>query len=64
MNKEEILEVNGCQSCPLSIWKDNGNGWLCGNFKRKPKKIDINFLDFYYPKWCPLKKKSLKLVLK
>lgn len=62
-NKEEILEVKGCQTCPLSMWKDDGKGWRCTNFKRKPKHIDVSFLDNYHPTWCPLKKKSLKLVL-
>ena len=33
-NKEEILEVKGCQTCPLSMWKDDGKGWRCTNFKR------------------------------
>ena len=62
--KEEILLINGCQTCPLSEYRTNGEGWMCGNFKRKSKHIDINFIDNYYPEWCPLKKKSLKLILK
>lgn len=61
--KEEILEIKGCQFCPLSIYEDDGKGWACGNFKRKPKHIDISFIDRLHPTWCPLIKKSLKLVL-
>jgi hypothetical protein len=61
--KEEILIVKGCQTCPMSIWNNDNKGWLCGNFKRKPKHIDVNFIDNYHPTWCPLKKKSLKLIL-
>jgi hypothetical protein len=60
--KEEILIVNGCQTCPLSHYNHNKE-WVCTNFKKKPKNINLTFLDKYYPTWCPLQTKSLKLVL-
>lgn len=62
--REEILVVNGCQTCLLSEFKEDGRGWRCNNFKKKSKHIDINFIDHYHPTWCPLKKTSLKLILR
>jgi hypothetical protein len=61
--KNKVFKVDGCKTCPFSVWKDDGYGWLCSNFSKKLKHIDVNFIDNRYPDWCPLKKNSLILEL-
>lgn len=62
--KEEIVKVANCLVCPFSTFDFFGRRSLvCINFKRSPKPIEINISDDNYPKWCPLKKKSIKIEL-
>lgn len=61
--KEEIVKVTNCLVCPFSIFTEKGTRLVCINFKRSPKPIEINVSDDNYPKWCPLKTKSMKIEL-
>lgn len=58
---EEILEVYGCTSCPFS--KYECAQWSCTNRKSGIKIIKGDVMTQKYPKWCPLKKKSIKITL-
>lgn len=63
--KSTIVEVYGCQTCPLSFHNSDSKEWFCANYKTKPKLVNIELNEANkYPKWCPLKNKPIKLILR